>query len=120
MFPSKQWRNWVKETSFGWIAPYPWIPIREPVNCMAIFYRQKNIGDAVGFYQALADLLEICQDCKQKKRKCQCYQFGARVLDDDKWIVSWDGSRLSKDKDNPRIEVLLTDVRYRNYDKYED
>ena len=62
-------------------------------SCAALFYRQKRIGDANGYYQGLADALEA-----------------AGVLADDKWIVQWDGSRLRKDKDRPRIEVTLTAV----------
>lgn len=65
--------------------------LSQPLNCAAIFYRDANRGDAVGYYQALADALE-----------------SAGVLSDDKWIVQWDGSRLAKDAKRPRIEVTLT------------
>ena len=66
-------------------------PLAQPLNCAAIFYRDANRGDAVGYYQGLADALE-----------------SAGVLSDDKWIVQWDGSRLAKDSKRPRIEVTLT------------
>lgn len=66
-------------------------PIDFEVNCRALFYRDANQGDAVGYYQGLADVLEKGQ-----------------VVKDDKWIVSWDGSRLCKDAASPRVEVLLT------------
>jgi len=66
-------------------------PIDFAVNCRALFYRDANQGDAVGYYQGLADVLEK-----------------GRVVKDDKWIVSWDGSRLAKDAASPRVEVLLT------------
>lgn len=65
--------------------------LAQPLNCCAIFYRDANRGDAVGYYQGLADALE-----------------SAGVLSDDKWIVQWDGSRLAKDAERPRIEVTLT------------
>lgn len=54
-------------------------PITAPVNCCATFYadRHGRNADAVGLYQGLADLLE--------KRG---------VVDDDKYIISWDGSRV--------------------------
>lgn len=65
--------------------------LAQPLNCAAIFYRDALRGDAVGYYQALADALE-----------------SAGVLSDDKWIVQWDGSRLAKDAKRPRIEVTLT------------
>ena len=66
-------------------------PIAFPVNVCAMFYRDALRGDAVGYYQALADLLQA-----------------ARIVDDDKWIVSWDGSRLAKDAKQPRIELWIT------------
>ena len=66
------------------------LELAQPLNCAAIFYRQKNIGDAVGYYQALADALEA-----------------AGIVADDKWITQWDGSRLAKDADRSRIEVTL-------------
>ncbi len=65
--------------------------LAQPLNCAAIFYRDANRGDAVGYYQALADALEA-----------------AGIVSDDKWITQWDGSRLAKDADRSRIEVTLT------------
>jgi hypothetical protein len=32
------------------------------------------------------------------------------VVADDKWIKQWDGSRLAKDADWPRIDVVLTAI----------
>lgn len=65
-------------------------PITCDVNCRALFLRQTNIGDATGFYQALADTLQ-----------------DAGVILNDRFIVSWDGSRLDKDAANPRVIVTL-------------
>ncbi len=92
--PSAAWQKWAKTASIeGWDpVPAMWT-IAHPINCQAIFYRDATRGDAVGYYQGLADLLE---------------QRG--VVADDRWIVSWDGSRLDKDKDNPRVEVELVSV----------
>ena len=56
-------------------------------------YGRKLIGDAVGYYQAVADWLEL-----------------AGALVNDKWIVSWDGSGMRKDQACPRVEVTLTEV----------
>lgn len=67
--------------------------LAQPLNCAAIFYRDANRGDAVGYYQGLADALEK-----------------AGIMADDKWIVQWDGSRLAKDADWPRIDVVLTAI----------
>lgn len=96
VIPSKQFRDWddaaqlhlavIRSSSNAGT-------IQRPVNCMAIFYRDRDVGDAVNYYQALADALE-----------------DARIVHDDYLIVSWDGSRLLKDTDNPRIEVTLTEI----------
>jgi Holliday junction resolvase RusA-like endonuclease len=72
--------------------------MREPLpdlhyNCAAVFYRDADRGDAVGYYQGLADALEA-----------------AGVLTDDKLITRWDGSRLDVDRANPRVELTLTPV----------
>jgi hypothetical protein len=58
-----------------------------------LFYRDAERGDAVGYYQGLADLLE--------KRG---------VVANDRLIMSWDGSRLLKDSANPRVELTLEEV----------
>ncbi len=65
-------------------------PIAVPVNCRALFFREALTGDAVGYYQALADTLE-----------------NAGIVEDDKLIVSWDGTRILKDAACPRIIVTL-------------
>ena len=67
--------------------------LAQPLNCCAIFYRDADRGDAVGYYQGLADALEA-----------------AGVVADDKWIKQWDGARLEKDAGRPRIEVTLTAI----------
>lgn len=61
------------------------------VNCAALIYRDRNVGDAAGFYQAIADCLEAMG-----------------VVKNDRLIVTWDGTRLRKDPENPRVEVTLT------------
>lgn len=66
-------------------------PIDVPVNVSATFYRDALRGDAVGYYQALADILQK-----------------AGVVEDDVLIAAWDGSRLSKDAKNPRVELEIT------------
>lgn len=74
-------------------AKYTGFPIAVEINVRALFYRDAERGDAVGYYQALADAL----------------QEGG-ILIDDKYAVSWDGSRLLVDKENPRVEVQITEV----------
>ena len=70
------------------------LPIADAVNVRAVFYRESRVGDACGFYQALGDLLQ-----------------DAGIIVNDSQIASWDGSRLEKDADRPRIEVWLQVVR---------
>ena len=77
---------YVRTAGLGW-------GLSQPVNCAAVFYRDAHRGDAVGYYQALGDALEA-----------------AGVVSNDKWLVSWDGSRLRKDADRPRICVVLIPV----------
>lgn len=62
-----------------------------PVRVTALFYREKNLGDTCGFYQALGDALEK-----------------SGVLANDRQIEDWDGSRRCIDRANPRVEVEVT------------
>lgn len=92
--PSEAYRAWHKQAKpqlqiFKLKGRIPAIDV--PVNVCAIFYRDAETGDAVGYYQGLADALQE-----------------AEILTDDKWIVQWDGSRLKKDARCPRIEVTIT------------
>lgn len=94
MLPSKVWSDWCDamapalETA---MQKAGLDPLAQKLNCQAMFYRDVDRGDAVGFYQGLADLLEH-----------------GGVVANDRWIVSWDGSQLLKDKHHPRVEIVLT------------
>lgn len=94
ILPSKAYELWdaaaqVQLASMRSQAPGTF-PISANVNCSARFYRDALRGDAVGFYQALADTLEK-----------------AGIVENDSQIVSWNGSRLMKDSENPRVEFTL-------------
>ena len=110
--PSKPWTDWCATAEImvngrtirrllgtGVLASFkdgrgrPWEPLGRTINVQATFYRDAASGDAVGYYQGLADLLE--------KRG---------ILTNDRLIVSWDGSRLAKDAENPRTEIVLTEA----------
>ena len=84
----------------------------QPYNCKAIFYRSRRIGDAVGYYQGLADLL-------QDKNLSTMRGVTLNVLTDDKWIQTWDGSRLEIDREKPRVEVELTPMENQTIDLME-
>jgi Holliday junction resolvase RusA-like endonuclease len=62
-----------------------------PVQVRATFYRDKNLGDLVGYMQMIADCLEK-----------------AGLVVNDRLIESWDGTRMSKDAANPRTELEVT------------
>lgn len=100
--PSQAWLLWVATASIRWYtadeAPQLWPRPARPlldwrVNVCATFFRDADRGDAVGYYQGLADLLE---------------RFG--IVPNDRLFVSWDGSTLRVDRDEPRVEVTLTPV----------
>lgn len=92
--PSDAYREMEKQIC-GWAVRlgFALANLAQPLNCCAIFYREKHLGDAVGYYQGLADALEA-----------------AGVVANDGWIKRWWGSDLAKDKSRPRIEVTLTAI----------
>lgn len=93
MLPSPEYTAW--ETGCVRAAVYDRTDpsIEHEVNCCALIYRHANVGDATGYYQAIADCLE---------------KLG--IVKNDRLIVSWDGSRLLKDAENPRVEVTLSAI----------
>lgn len=102
ILPSAAWCEWAEKATHelarvtrapGWKLEGISFPLTDAYNVTALFYRDANRGDACGFYQGLADLLEK-----------------AGVVCDDVQLVAWDGSRLLKDSANPRVELTLTPV----------
>lgn len=89
MLPSAEYVKW-EGAALRAVKGMLYEAITCPVNCRATFYRDRLSGDAVGFYQALADFL----------------QKAAFVVNDSQ-IVSWDGTRLAKDAAEPRVELIL-------------
>ena len=88
LIPSKPWSRWVKGAV---VIPRVSRLVDQPYNCCALFYRDRNSGDAVGYQQGLADALE---------------KWG--ILSNDRFITSWDGTRMLVDRERPRVEVTLT------------
>src|SRR4029079_8059044 len=90
---SKQTKGWTRSAGDQRVAQKPspsWPALAEDVNCCAHIYRARRQGDAVNFYQAIADALQ-----------------DAGVVVNDRLIVSWDGSKLLHDKKRPRVELEL-------------
>lgn len=88
--PSEAFEVWEEKALWQLRQLWRGKPIARPVFVAAIFYRQAKTGDAVGYYQGLADILQK-----------------AGVVVDDKFIVHWDGSRMRKDAARPRVEIVI-------------
>jgi len=91
IIPSKAQVTWAKgavvQLADQWCRP----PLSQPVHVAATFFRERKLGDLINFAQALADALQA-----------------AGVVSDDKYIESWDGTRLAKDATNPRVELTIS------------
>jgi len=83
------------------------LPLMGPIHMRALFYRDAERGDLCGFLQAIGDLLQESKVAKTGKRKGNIIRVGAGLYGDDSQIISFDGSRLLKDPDKPRIEVTI-------------
>lgn len=96
LLPSKQYKAFEKEVLM--LMKCITLPIKEPinvpVNLKCTFYKDRDYrSDLAGYLQAIQDVL-----------------VKAGVFEDDnhKIIVSTDGSMVSIDRNNPRIEVEIT------------
>ena len=115
VLPSKAYCDWLK-TALQWgpmirhaarKAHFD-VPLQGRVAIRATFFRDANRGDLTGYEQALADALQepLYRGMKQIRE-------GIGIIQDDRQIVHWDGTRLAVDRENPRVEVeviLLEDT----------
>lgn len=83
------------------------LPIKHPVEVTALFFRERNIGDLLGYEQALADILQAPRTIIKPDGSVKTTRRGLGIIDDDRLIVSWDGSRPQKDPARPRVEVTI-------------
>lgn len=70
--------------------------VHGPVSVLCRYYLQdrKSWPDLVGLLQAISDILQA-----------------AGVIDDDKYIVNYDGSMIAGfDKNNPRVEIVIHQI----------
>ena len=65
-------------------------PCPTPVAMRAMVYREKDTGDLGNYLAAICDALER-----------------AGIVENDRLIQSFDGSRLRLDRENPRVEIDL-------------
>jgi hypothetical protein len=104
VLPSEPWQQWASAAAVTarahaarrhgpswWLDTFPLAG--DAYNVAALFYRDALRGDAVGYYQGLADVLELLD-----------------VVPNDRALVSWDGSRLLLDRADPRVELTITGV----------
>ena len=94
IIPSAQHEAWFKAALLA--VRLQWRALGEeafarPCAVSATFYRDRATGDLLNYCQALADLLQA-----------------AGVVEDDKFIASWDGSRAQVDRERPRIELHIS------------
>ncbi len=99
LLPKESWRKYRDEVlpclqeQMNQLSPETqiWLPIDWSLHCKALFYREYLGGVAALHYQALAELMRA-----------------ANLIAHEKWIQSWDGSRLLLDRKHPRVEFVLT------------
>jgi Holliday junction resolvase RusA-like endonuclease len=92
MLPSKPYLEYEKQSKQ--YIPKLSSPINTPINLKCTYYMQtKRKCDLVNLLQATCDIL-----------------VKYKVLEDDNYsiIYSFDGSSVSYDKDNPRVEIDIT------------
>ena len=77
-------------------------PIMGGVSCKCLYYMPTEFRpDLLNLLQATADIISK----KDKAKQC------VGVIENDKDIVSFDGSRImGKDKDNPRVEIFIEEM----------
>jgi len=90
IIPSKAYQQWEQEarqTIKGAVMADPRLPIEKPIGVRVTAYIKGVMPDLSGVLESVGDCLE------------------GLVWIDDKQICSWDGSRVYRDKYNPRTIV---------------
>src|SRR5208282_2118219 len=99
LVPCKEYADWVKQTVIlavilrrSLISQGLRLPLEGPLaRCLRVYLFMRTTGDLSGYEQAVDDWL-------------QHYEFIAN----DKLIKSHDGSRLLLDRQEPRLELMVT------------
>lgn len=95
---SEAYKQYEKEA--GWFLHKPSKPIDQPVQVKCLFYRDSaRRCDLTNLLEAIDDIL---------------VKYGILKDDDFKIIYSHDGSRVFVDKDHPRTEIVIEDIRSYN------
>lgn len=69
----------------------PKMPDGAKLNLRALVYRDRDVGDTIGYLQNICDALQA-----------------AGVVTNDKFIAAFDGTRPLVDRRRPRVELALT------------
>lgn len=95
LLPSKAYRDYEKQC-LRWLMNYKGPRFHGPVHVKALYWMpdKRSRPDLVNLEEATADILEA-----------------AKVIDNDRYIESWDGSRIiGVDKGNPRVEITIMEM----------
>ena len=94
LLPSKPYVQWLEaswpQARRQWFAMFG-RTLTTACAVTATVYRVRRTGDLDNFLAAAGDMLQH-----------------AGVVKNDRLIRSWDGSRLEKDAERPRLELLIT------------
>lgn len=92
IIPSKAYREYEESCLWQIAGKKMYVPGVVVVECVYYMPNKKSFPDLIGLLQATSDILTK-----------------ARVIDDDKWICSYGGSRIAGyDKTNPRAEIRIS------------
>lgn len=94
LLPSKDYRDY-ENRCLAWLKAYRGPHFQGPVQVTALYWMPDNRSkpDLVNLEEATADILER-----------------AGIIDNDRNIVSWDGSRIMGiDKEKPRVEITIVE-----------
>ena len=90
VLPSKAYCEWEKQArQWAFVALLSVPKIKDPIKIEAKIYYRGTQPDLSGCLESIGDCLE------------------GYLWENDRQIISWDGSRLYHDKDNPRTEIIV-------------
>lgn len=101
---NKLLQQWTKSARLQLASQWGARPaLRGDVEVTALIYRDRAVGDMLNYAQAIADVLQA----HRKRIKGRMVTLWHGVIDDDRQVVSWDGSRMFKDAERPRVELTV-------------
>ena len=96
LIPSKQYKQYEKDCGFFLANVEPFL---DPCNMKCLYYMPtRRRVDLVNLLEATCDIL---------------VHYGILIDDNSNYVVGHDGSRVFYDKENPRTEIHLTEVKER-------